>query len=149
MRESNDALTVPASQVNAIATSTESNLAKSQGILQNTVSDNQVISISLYLKINMTGAEQYANASSSPGNPLFHHFLTPNQFALKFGPSEQERVAVESWLVSEGIANITNPYYNEINFNASIEQIKDIFHTQIGVYGISNYQYFPPVFRNM
>lgn len=30
----------------------------------------------------------YSNAVSTPGNPLFHHFLTPSQMRVRFGPSQ-------------------------------------------------------------
>jgi subtilase family serine protease len=49
------------------------------------------------------GAEQYANAVSSPASPLYRRFLTPQEIADRFGPTPAEYDAVISYLKSSGL----------------------------------------------
>jgi subtilase family serine protease len=55
------------------------------------------LSIQVWLKTNLTGAENYASAVSTPGSKLFGHFLSPDAFTSKFGASGGETAKVESW----------------------------------------------------
>lgn len=49
-------------------------------------------------------AESYATAVSTPGNPLFRHFLSPAAFTARYAATPESATAVESWLTSEGFA---------------------------------------------
>ncbi len=50
-----------------------------------------------------TGLADYAANVSSPGNPLYHHYLTVSQFASMFGPSPAAISTVEDALRAEGL----------------------------------------------
>ena len=45
----------------------------------------------------------YGLAVSTPGNPLFHHYLTPDEAAAEFGPAPATLDATRSWLSSAGL----------------------------------------------
>ncbi len=47
--------------------------------------------------------EAYALGASTPGSPFFHRYLTPAEFALRFGPSPSAAAAVLSSLRSHGL----------------------------------------------
>jgi subtilase family serine protease len=64
------------------------------------------LSIQVWLKTNLTGAENYASAVSTPGSKLFGHFLSPDAFTSKFGASGGETAKVESWLRSQGFSGV-------------------------------------------
>src|ERR1700722_17439986 len=49
-------------------------------------------------------AESYAPAVSTPGNPLFRHFLSPAAYTARYAATPESAAAVESWLTSEGFA---------------------------------------------
>ena len=49
-------------------------------------------------------AESYATAVSTPGNPLFRHFLSPAAYTARYAATPEPAAAVESWLTSEGFA---------------------------------------------
>ena len=49
-------------------------------------------------------AESYATAVSTPGNPLFRHFLSPAAYTARYAATPESAAAVESWLTSEGFA---------------------------------------------
>ena len=52
-------------------------------------------------------AQSYASAVSTPGNPLFGHFLSPAEYASRFGATDAETGSVESWLKSSGFTGVT------------------------------------------
>ena len=52
-------------------------------------------------------AAGFANAVSTPGNPLFRHFLSPSAYSARFGVTQAEAAAVASWLKSEDFTGIT------------------------------------------
>jgi subtilase family serine protease len=53
------------------------------------------------------GLAAYAMAASTPGNPLYGHYLTPAQVMARYGPTPAQVSAVTSWLAGAGLA-VTN-----------------------------------------
>lgn len=49
------------------------------------------------------GLDAYAQAVSTPGNPQYRRFLTPQQFNQRFGASAQQISAVTSWIRGSGL----------------------------------------------
>ncbi len=63
---------------------------------------------SLRARVYLAGRDQsglgaFAAAVSTPGGPLYRHFLTPAQARVRFGVSSQEIAAVRSWLTGAGL----------------------------------------------
>ncbi len=50
-----------------------------------------------------SGLATYAAEVSTPGSPLYHHYLTVAQFRNRFGPTAQAIAAVESSLATQGL----------------------------------------------
>jgi subtilase family serine protease len=50
------------------------------------------------------GVDTYALAVSTPGSAQFGKFLTPQAFAARFGPTQQQVAAVSSWLKAAGLS---------------------------------------------
>ncbi len=48
--------------------------------------------------------EAFDEAVTTPGSPSFRHFLTPGQFAARFGPAAGAIGATRSWLEGEGLS---------------------------------------------
>lgn len=48
--------------------------------------------------------ESFAQAVSTPGSPMFRHYLAPGAFASTFGPEPSTITAVRTWLSSEGLS---------------------------------------------
>jgi subtilase family serine protease len=44
-----------------------------------------------------------ASAVATPGNPAYHHYLAPGQFAQRYGPGPATVAAVERWLRADGL----------------------------------------------
>jgi pseudomonalisin len=52
---------------------------------------------------NPAAESQYLASETNAASPLYHQFLTPAEFAAKFGVSAATRSAVTSWLTSGGL----------------------------------------------
>jgi subtilase family serine protease len=59
-----------------------------------------------------------ANAVSTPGSPLFRHYLTTAQFAQRFGATDQQIAAVKSALTSAGLS-VGNAEANHLTLSVS------------------------------
>jgi len=68
----------------------------------------------------------------NPKSPNFHHFLTPQEFGLRFGPSDQDVADAANWLKSHGfrIEEIGNSKL-WINFSGNVQQVERAFQTNI------------------
>jgi subtilase family serine protease len=64
------------------------------------------LTIQFWLKSRTAAAASYASAVSTPGNPLFEHYLTPAAYTSQFGPSSPEAASVESWLRAAGFSGV-------------------------------------------
>jgi subtilase family serine protease len=53
------------------------------------------------------GLAAYATAASTPGNPLYGHYLSAAQVQARFGPSSAQVNAVRSWLAGAGLTVTT------------------------------------------
>jgi subtilase family serine protease len=65
------------------------------------------LTVQLWLKPDVAGAERYATAAATPGSALFHHYLSPAAYTARFGASQAAAAQVESWLRGQGFTGIT------------------------------------------
>ena len=70
------------------------------------VSASLRLTIQVWLRPNLLGAESFASAVSTPGGPLFHHYLSPDGYTARFGATPREASSVESWLRAEGFTGV-------------------------------------------
>ena len=68
----------------------------------------------------------------NPKSPNFHHFLSPQEFGLRFGPTDQDVADAANWLKSHGfrIEEIANSKL-WINFSGNVQQVERAFQTNI------------------
>ncbi|HXC37039.1 MAG TPA: protease pro-enzyme activation domain-containing protein [Candidatus Acidoferrales bacterium] len=82
-----------------------------------------------------------------PGNPNYHHYLTPGQFTAQFGPSQQDYDAVVQFFRSNGLA-VIGTYSNRtlIDVTGNVGNIERTFHTTLRVYRhpVENRTFFSP-----
>jgi subtilase family serine protease len=97
-------------------------------------------STNLYLVIGLplrnTGAltnllEQLYN----PSSPQYHHWLTPNQFAQLFGPTEQDYQAVITYAETNGLT-VTGTHSDRtlVDVNGAVADIEKTLHVTMQVY---------------
>src|ERR1700719_706212 len=72
-------------------------------------------------------------------SPNYHKWLTPAQFADRFGMSQSDIQRVKAWLQSQGFAvtSVSNSR-NEISFDGTVSQIEVTFSTEIHNYMVGS-----------
>ena len=70
-----------------------------------------------------------------PSSPKYHKWLTPSQFADRFGLSRNDIGKVTDWLQSQGltVTRVANGR-NQIFFEGTVAQVESAFHTEIHNY---------------
>jgi subtilase family serine protease len=88
--------------------------------------------VSLSLK-NEAGLKQFVEAVSTPGNPLYRQFLTPEEVGAKFGPSQADVEKAVSFLQSEGLT-VSEVAKNRLTIvvDGTAQQVQQTFHTSLG-----------------
>jgi subtilase family serine protease len=82
-----------------------------------------------------------------PASPDYRHFLTVQQFADQFGPTEQDYDAVASYLQSNGLAVDPVPSNRlVVPLHGAVAQINGAFHVQMTLYQhpTENRNFFSP-----
>jgi uncharacterized repeat protein (TIGR03803 family) len=70
-----------------------------------------------------------------PSSPAYHQYLTPVQFAERFGPTRREYQAVIAWAKSKGFAlRGTHPNRTLVDLEGPVRSIEEAFKVQMRVY---------------
>lgn len=76
-------------------------------------------------------------AQQDPNSPLYHQWLTPEEFGARFGLPESELEAVESWLLRQGFAiDSVARGKTMLRFSGTAAQIDAAFATELHAYAI-------------
>ncbi|HEX4379745.1 MAG TPA: protease pro-enzyme activation domain-containing protein, partial [Candidatus Acidoferrum sp.] len=75
---------------------------------------------------------EHIDAMHNPASPDYHHWLTPEQLAARYGVHQQDLDTVQRWLISRGLT-INQTYKNGmvIDVSATAAQVRDTFRTEI------------------
>ena len=93
------------------------------------------LTIQFWLKSQTAAAASYASAVSTPGSPLFEHYLTPAAYTARFGATEKEAGSVESWLKSAGFSGVAADSGRDyVQATASVSTIEAALKTQLLYY---------------
>ncbi len=78
-----------------------------------------------------------------PSSPNYHKWLTPAQFADRFGMTQNDINRVQAWLESQGfiVTSVANSR-NQISFNGTVAQVEAVFHTEIHNYAVEGEVHF-------
>jgi Pro-kumamolisin, activation domain/Bacterial Ig-like domain (group 3) len=76
-------------------------------------------------------------------SPNYHRWLTPAQFADRFGMTRDDISRIVAWLESQGftVTSVANSR-NQIAFNGTVAQIETVFHTEIHNYLVDGVIHF-------
>ncbi len=81
----------------------------------------------------------------NPNSPLFHQWLTPDQFAARFGMASSDLAKVENWLEQQGFSvESVSRSRNMIRFSGSAGQVEQAFQTQMHYYNVEGTRHFAP-----
>jgi len=85
------------------------------------------------------------SAQQNPSSPLYHQWLTPEQFAARFGMADADLAKVQSWLEQQGFAiNSVGRSKGAIHFSGTTRQVEQAFQTEMHYYKINGVQHFAP-----
>ncbi len=74
--------------------------------------------------------DQLLAAQTDPASPLFHHWLTPGEFADRFDAARSDIAAAQTWLQSRGFS-ITAVSRDRITFSGTAAQIQQAFGAEL------------------
>jgi hypothetical protein len=79
----------------------------------------------------------------NPGSPLFHNWLSPQEFGQQFGPASEDVQSVTNWLISHGFTEIhLSEGHTVIEFSGDAGQVQSAFHTAIHQYEVGGALHF-------
>jgi len=102
------------------------------------------------LQFNRSAAQQAAldaliEAQQNPASPLYHQWLTPDQFAARFGVAQSDIDKVQNWLQQQGFTiDTVNRSHTAIRFSGSAAQVESAFATQMHFYQADGQRHFAP-----
>jgi hypothetical protein len=95
------------------------------------------LTVQVWLRPRVTAAQRFAGAVSTPGSPLFHHYLSPDGYTARFGPGRAAAAAVGAWLRSQGFTGISaDPQRSYVRATASVARIDAALGTRRGTTGL-------------
>jgi subtilase family serine protease len=75
-------------------------------------------------------------------SPNYHRWLTPEQYAARFGMTSNDLAKVTSWLQSQGLRiDSVSRNRNEISFSGSVGQVEYALQTELHQYVIDGEQH--------
>ena len=84
-------------------------------------------------------------AQQDPSSPHYHQWLTPDQFATRFGMADADLSKVKSWLQQQGFSvDSVARSRNAIRFSGTVRQVEKAFSTQMHSYKANGEQHFAP-----
>src|SRR5579885_1448004 len=87
--------------------------------------------------------QQLLREQQDRSSPNYHKWLTPEQYAARFGMSQNDLATVSSWLQSQGFTvEGVSRNRNEISFSGSVGQAEYAFRTEIHKYSIHGREHF-------
>jgi subtilase family serine protease len=108
------------------------------------VDSNKQIGVVLALpSSDPAGLTTLVEQISTPGNSLFRQYLTPQEFAQRFGGNQADYLALKNWATANGlsVSQETDSRTN-LTVRGSVAQFQRLFKTQLNTYRASDGQSF-------
>ena len=84
-------------------------------------------------------------AQQDATSPLYHQWLSPDQFAARFGMAQSDIDKVQSWLLQQGFSiDSVARSKNLIRFSGTVGQVEQAFQTQMHFYTVEGEKHFAP-----
>src|SRR5579864_7037485 len=100
--------------------------------------DTPIRGVTLVFKRSATqeaDLQQLLAQQTNPSSPLYHHWLTPDDFAARFGVADADIAVTESWLRSHGftIDDVARSH-DRITFSGTAAEIQRAFAAELHHY---------------
>jgi len=84
-------------------------------------------------------------AQQDPTSPQYHQWLTPSEFAARFGLADSDVAKVQFWLQQQGFSiDATAQSKTRLSFSGSVAQVESAFVTEMHYYNVGGVQHFAP-----
>jgi subtilase family serine protease len=84
-------------------------------------------------------------AQQDPASPLYHKWLTPDDFAARFGVADSDIATVKLWIERQGFSvNGVSRSKNRIAFSGTVEQAEAAFGTELHYYHLGGQKRYAP-----
>jgi subtilase family serine protease len=84
-----------------------------------------------------TALDTLVAAQQNPASPLYHHWITPDQYAAQFGVAPSDIAAAENWLEQQGFSvDSVSRSHNRIFFSGTAGQVASAFAAPLHYYRI-------------
>lgn len=104
----------------------------------------QLLRLSLRLESRHVEEERkFLEELQTKGSPEYHHFLSAEEWARRFGPSEKDEQAVVDWAKSQGLT-VTRRFPNRLAIAAEgpVSTVEHAFHITINLYQLGGKTFF-------
>ena len=102
------------------------------------VAASQRLTIQAWLRPRLAAAQRYATAVSTPGNRLYHHYLSPDAYTARFGASKAAAAATEKWLRGQGFTSVhADSQRDYVRATGTVATIDAALHTTLKLYARS------------
>src|ERR1035437_9277971 len=82
-------------------------------------------------------------AQQNPSSPQYHQWLTPDQFAARFGMAQADLDSIQSWLQQQGFSiDSLARSKNAIRFSGTVGQANSAFSSHMLYYKVNGVQQF-------
>jgi len=82
-------------------------------------------------------------AQQDPSSPLYHKWLTPEQFAARFGMNQADLESVQQWLQQQGFSiDSVARSRTFIKFSGTVGQVENAFETQMHYFNVQGAKHF-------
>ncbi len=105
----------------------------------------------IYLLLNRSAEQQTALdklmlEQMDSGSANFHKWLTPEEYGVQFGPSDEDVQAVKNWLGAQGFSGIkTNKGKTIVEFNGTVGSLRRAFATEIHKFNVRGEEHWANV----
>ncbi|WP_443072629.1 S53 family peptidase [Streptomyces sp. RPT161] len=101
------------------------------------VSASQQLTIQVWLKPDLAGAATFADAVATPGSAEFHHYLSPNDYTARFGPSAAHATALAAWLTARGLTQVhADSGRDYVSATGPVSTVQSAFGVRINRYRV-------------
>ena len=96
---------------------------------------SQRLTVQVWLKPDVARAAAAADAVDTPGSPEFHHYLSPDAYTARFGPSAAQGKAVAAWLTGDGLTGVrVDGGRDYVSATGPVSAVESALRVRIGRY---------------
>jgi len=89
--------------------------------------------------------QQLIAAQQDPASQLYHQWLTPDEFAVRFGVADSDIAKVTSWLEQQGFSvDAVSRSKNRVTFSGTVGQVEAVFGTEMHYFSVDGKTRFAP-----